>query len=50
MPTDFPEPVAPAIKRCGIFARSAYAGSPEIVACENTNPYGVGSGVDAAVM
>ncbi len=31
--TDFPDPVAPAISRCGIFARSAITGLPfEILA------------------
>ena len=29
--TDLPEPVVPAISRCGIFARSAITGSPPIV-------------------
>ena len=29
-PTDFPEPVVPATSRCGIFARSATIGWPEI--------------------
>src|SRR2546430_435868 len=28
METDFPDPVAPAMRRCGIFARSATTGSP----------------------
>ena len=28
--TDFPEPVVPAIKRCGIFAKLATTGSPPI--------------------
>ena len=28
--TDFPEPVEPAIKRCGVFARSIKRGSPEM--------------------
>ena len=28
MHTDFPEPVAPAIRRCGIFARSSMTGRP----------------------
>ena len=28
MQTDFPEPVAPAIRRCGIDARSSISGSP----------------------
>ena len=30
MPTDFPEPVVPAIRRCGIFCRSATIGLPAI--------------------
>src|SRR5438445_546715 len=30
MPTDLPEPVVPAIKRCGILARSAMIGAPPI--------------------
>ena len=30
MQTDFPEPVVPAIKRCGIEARSPIIGNPEI--------------------
>src|ERR1041384_8168524 len=29
MPTDLPEPVVPAISRCGMRARSAMTGSPE---------------------
>ena len=31
MQTDFPEPVVPAIKRCGIFDKSKVAISPEVV-------------------
>ena len=31
MPTDLPEPVVPAISRCGIRARSAMTGSPPMV-------------------
>jgi hypothetical protein len=30
MPTDFPEPVVPAINKCGILARSVKTGSPEM--------------------
>ena len=29
-PTDFPEPVVPATSKCGIFAKSATTGLPEI--------------------
>ena len=30
MQTDFPEPVVPAIKRCGIEAKSPIIGNPDI--------------------
>ena len=34
-PTDLPEPVVPATRRCGIGARSAITGSPEMFAAED---------------
>ena len=40
MPTDLPEPVVPATRQCGIFARSATTGLPTMslpspmVSCE----------------
>src|ERR1700722_910793 len=48
MATDLPDPVVPAIRRCGIRARSTITGSPPIVLARQSGSRAAGPGDSSA--